>query len=115
MSEAMLARCRIQSAKEERVRAWFAELREREDEVVETLQHEGVYTETGFVASFDDEPYLFVYMEAEDLDAADEAGDEEAYDIDEEHHAVFAECLSGEWEELDTIGHFTNPALRAAE
>jgi hypothetical protein len=51
-------------------------------------------------------------MEAEDLDAADEAGDEEAYEIDEQHHEVLRETLVGEWEGLETIGHFTNSELR---
>lgn len=48
-------------------------------------------------------------MEAEDLDAADEAGNEEAYEIDREHHEVLAACLVGEWEQLEVLGHLTNP------
>jgi len=51
-------------------------------------------------------------MEAEDLDAADEAGDAEEYEIDEEHHEVLRETLAGGWEELEKVGHFTNPSLR---
>lgn len=112
MPEVMLARARIEPGKEDRLRAWFGELRARELEVVETLEHEGVYTETAFVRSFDEPSYLSVYMEADDLQAADEAGDEEAYEIDEEHHEVLEACLSGEWEQLETIGHFTNPSKR---
>ena len=71
-----------------------------------------MYTETAFLQSLDDTTYLYLYMEVQDLDQADEAGDEEVYEIDEEHHAVLRETLSGDWEELDIIGHFTNPSLR---
>ncbi|WP_227355662.1 DUF6176 family protein [Haladaptatus salinisoli] len=41
----------MESGRESRLRDWFDELRERESEVVETLRHEGVYTETAFVRS----------------------------------------------------------------
>jgi hypothetical protein len=112
MPEVTLARARIEPGKADRLREWFAELEAREDEVVETLQHEGVYTETGFVREGDDAAYLYVYMEADDLEAADEAGDEEAYEIDEQHHEVLRETLVGDWVELETIGHLTNPELR---
>ncbi len=107
--EAMLARTRIEPGKADRLRAWYAELRDREPEVVETLQHEGVYTETAFIQSIDGTEYLYGYMAAADLEAADEAGDEEAYDIDEEHHAVLDECLVGDWQQLELLGHFTTP------
>lgn len=91
MPDASLARCRIEQGRVNQLREWYAELERRTDEVVETLQHEGVY------------------MEAEDLDAADEAGNEEAYEIDREHHEVLAACLVGEWEQLEVLGHLTNP------
>lgn len=107
-----LARAPVEPGKVDRLRAWFEELDDRETEVVETLQHEGVYTEAAFLQSFDQGTYLYLYMEADDLDAADEAGDAEEYRIDVEHHAVLRETLAGEWEELETIGHFTNPELR---
>ena len=110
MSEVMIARARVEPRKEDRLREWFDELRERESEVVETLQHEGVYTETAFIQSIDDATYLFLYMEAADLQKAHEAGAAEEYEIDEEHHAVLEESLAGDWEELELVGHFTNPA-----
>lgn len=112
MAEVTLARARVEPGKADRLRDWYAELGERNSEVVETLDHEGVYTETAFLRSDDDATYLYVYMEARNLEAADEAGDEEAYEIDEQHHAVLRDALAGDWEELETIGHFTNPHLR---
>lgn len=112
MSEAKLARAPIESRKEAQLRAWFDELRERESEVVETLRHEGVHTETAFIQSFGGTTYLYVYMEAENLRVADEAGDEEKYQVDEEHHDVLRDVRAGDWEELETLGHFVNPSLR---
>lgn len=108
----MLGRARIGPGKEARLRDWFDELGEREGEVVETLRHEGVYTESAFVLSTDHGSYLYVYMEADDLRRAVEAGEEESYEIDERHHDVLDECLATGWERLDAIGHFTNPDLR---
>ncbi|ELZ04016.1 DUF6176 family protein [Natrialba asiatica] len=112
MTEVTLARARIEDGKTDRLRSWFTELHEREPEVRETLQHEGVYTETAFILSSDDTAYLYVYMEAEDLEKADEAGDKEKHVIDEEHHEMLRDTLTGDWETLETIGHFTNPSLR---
>ncbi len=37
-----LARASIEPGKADRLREWYAELHDREDEVVEMLQHEGV-------------------------------------------------------------------------
>lgn len=109
MTETVIARARIKSGKADRLRAWYNELHERESEVIETLQHEGVYTETAFIQSIDGTEYLYVYMEASDLNKAQEAGGEEVYKIDEEHHAVLDETLTGDWQELELIGHYTNP------
>ena len=112
MPEVMLARARIEPGATDRVREWYRELQSREDEVVETLRHEGVYTEAAFVESDGEGSYLYVFMEAEDLDGATEAGDEEAFDIDEEHHEVLRETLVGGWERFEPIAHFVDPNLR---
>lgn len=109
MPEVMLARAPVERGKVDRLREWYGELEVRIDEVVATLQHEDVYTESAFVDDSGDPAYLYVYMEAVDLEAADEAGDEEAYDVDAEHHEVLAECLAGDWEPLEPIGHYPNP------
>jgi hypothetical protein len=109
MTETMLARARIKPGKTDRLRAWYDELDGRESEVIETLRHEGVYTETAFIQSIDGTEYLYGYMEASDLKRAQEAGEKEAYEIDEKHHAVLDETLTDDWQELEPIGHFTNP------
>lgn len=112
MSEVTVVRARIASGKESQLHAWFEEMHDREAEVVETLQHEGVYTETAFIRSLDEASFLYIYMEAEDLDVANAAGDKEEYEINREHHEVLRETLTGGWERLETIGHFINPSLR---
>lgn len=109
MTEAKLTRARIKPGKVDRLRAWYEELQDRELEVIETLQHEGTYTETAFIQSVNGTNYLYIYMEAVDFQKADEAGDEEIFEIDKEHHAVLKETL-GEGQELEPIAHFTNPA-----
>lgn len=112
MTEVSLARIPVEPGKEDRLREWYAELERRETEVVEALNYEGVSTETAFLDTNGDTSNLYVYMEADDVDAADEAGDEETFDIHEEHHAVLSETLDGEWEDVETIGHYVNPGLR---
>jgi len=112
VADVSLARAPVDPGCADRLREWFAELHDREDEVVATLRHERVYTESAFLHATDDGTYLYVFMEAVDLDAADAAGDEEAHDVDAEHHAVLRETLAGPFERLETIGHFTNPDLR---
>ncbi|WP_132057932.1 DUF6176 family protein [Halorussus amylolyticus] len=109
MTEATLVRARIKPGKTERLRTWFTELSDREDEVLETLHHEGMYTETAFIETTDDSDYFYMFMEAADMEVADEAGDEEAYEIDEQHHEVLAETLTDDDRKFESIGHFTNP------
>ena len=109
MTDVRLLRCPVEPGEAERLRAWYAELQDREDEVVETLRQEGVLTETAFLRESEETTYLYVYMESVDFEAADAAGDEEAFEIDAEHHAVLRDCLTGEWEPLETVGHYTNP------
>jgi hypothetical protein len=111
-TDVKLARARVVDGKADRLREWYAELERREAEVRETLAHEGVLTESAFLDERDGDTYLYVLMEADDLAAAQAAGDEEAFEIDEQHHAVLAECLTGGWQDLEPIAHLTNPALR---
>jgi len=111
MKEVNLARCEIKSGKEDKIRDWYAELHDRIDEVEETLVYEGVYTESAFIQRKGETKYLYVLMEI-NTEISKEATDDEKYKIDEEHHNILDECLIGEWEYLDNIGHYTNPELR---
>ena len=109
MTDTVLTRAPVAQDEVDRLREWYAELETRDAEVVETLRAEGMLTETAFLDTSGPTPYLYVYMEAEDVDAALAAAADSAFDIDEQHHAVLAETLAGDWEHLDRIGHFTNP------
>jgi hypothetical protein len=79
-----LARARVGDGKADRLREWYAELERREAEVRETLAHEGVLTESAFLDERDGATYLYVLVEADGLAAAQAAGDEEAFDIDDQ-------------------------------
>jgi hypothetical protein len=48
-------------------------------------------------------------METANRDAALAAGDEEAFDINEEHHEVLEETLTDESREMEPVGHFVDP------
>jgi L-rhamnose mutarotase len=111
MTELNLARCEIEDGKTDKLREWYAELHRRIDEVEETLVYEGVYTETAFIDSTESTDFLYVFMEI-NTEISEQAEDDEKYKIDAEHHNVLEECLIGEWEYLDNIGHYTNPELR---
>lgn len=109
MPEAKLARAPIEPGEESRVREWYAQLQAREEEVIETMDYDGVLTESAFLGSDGETTYLYVYMESPDLAAAQASGDEEAFEVHEQHHAVLAETLAGGWEDLDPIAHFADP------
>jgi hypothetical protein len=109
VTDAVLTRAPVEQGDAERLREWYAELETREPAVVETLRAEGMLTETAFLDTAGPTSYLYVYMEAENVDAALAAAADSEFDVDEQHHAVLAETLAGDWEHLDRIGHFTNP------
>lgn len=111
MAEAILLNRELDPDKVGRLRAWFEELADREDEVRATLENEGTYTESAFLRSTDDGADLFYYMEAEDVEAAWEAFEASDHAIDEKHEAVMGEVLADEADtaEFELVYHVTNP------
>ncbi|EGQ43253.1 MAG: hypothetical protein J07AB43_12430 [Candidatus Nanosalina sp. J07AB43] len=109
MTDVKLSYCEVKPGKAEKLRSWYRELQQRSDEVEESLKHEKMFTETAFIQEYRDDKFLFVYMESEDINEAEEAGNEEKFDIDEEHHEVLNNCLTGDWSTLEAIGHMTSP------
>ena len=109
MTDVKLSYCKVESGKAEKLRSWYRELEQRSEEVKKSLRHEKMFTETAFIQEYGKDMFLFVYMESEDINKAEKAGDEEKFDIDEEHHDVLDNCLEGSWSTLETIGHLTNP------
>jgi hypothetical protein len=110
MTEVQLVRQRIRPGKSDRLRAWFAELERREEEVIATLESERAWTETVFIDATGTGDSLYYYLEAEDLDTVFDAFEHSDYDIDEQHREVLSECLVEDaTEELEPLFHVYNP------
>jgi predicted thioredoxin/glutaredoxin len=111
MVEPTLLRQRVDPDRVEELREWTREVRTRPDEHVETLRHEGVYTETAFLERIDGELYLTYYMETERVEAVYEAFEHSEFDIDAEHEEVMREVLeSGEnVADAEVLYHQVNP------
>jgi len=109
--EAQLVRYRLEPGGEERLQEWAEEVESRRDEAVETLQAEGMLTETAFLESRPDGHYVSFYMEAEDLAAAHEEFEEADHDIDEAFVQVLAEITADDQPdtEIESLYHLTNP------
>lgn len=110
MTEVQLVRQRIRPGKTDQLRAWFAELERREEEVIRTLESERAWTETVFIDATETGDSLYYYLEAEDLDTVFDAFEHSEYDIDEQHRRVLEECLvDGASEDLEPLFHVYNP------
>lgn len=109
MSEVKLSCCKVETGKADKLRSWYQELEKRAEEVEKSLENEDMFTETAFIQENGQDTYLFVYMESDDMEKAEKAGDKEKFDIDQDHHEVLEECLTGDWSTLETIGHMVNP------
>jgi butyrate kinase len=86
------------------------EVQRREDEAVETLRDEGVYTESAFLEHTDRGTFLVSYMEAEDMRQVQQSFEQSDHPIDDEHKAVMREVLVdgrdvGEYEQLYHLTH----------
>ena len=79
MTDVVLTKQRIEPGKTERLRAWSDEIRDREDEALETLENGGMHLEAAFVEHDDDGDY--------------EAFDASEHEIDREHAEVLDEVL----------------------
>lgn len=62
MVDFVLTKQRIEPGKTERLREWTDEIRDREDEAVETLRNEGMYTEAAFLERTDEGEFLVYFM-----------------------------------------------------
>ncbi|SIR81049.1 hypothetical protein SAMN05421858_3868 [Haladaptatus litoreus] len=111
MSEVVLVRQQLRPRKTEKLREWCAELEAREDEVMETLDNERVFTEARFLRSSEDGDFLFTFMEADDIEATKEAVEASEFDIDDDHAEVMDDVLvSGSTELLTPLDYFSNSA-----
>ena len=111
MVETTIIRQEIKPDKVSELKEWMEEADNRKSEIVETLRHEGVRTESTFLEESSDGTFLVTYMEAEDLRAVQEAFEESTFEIDIEYKQIVRECLVdgqpvGTFEPLY---HATNP------
>lgn len=73
---------RIKEGHIDDVRKWFEILKERKDEVFETLYNEGVLVESAFIDKQGIDYFLIYYLKANDIDTAYKVFNDSTSDID---------------------------------
>jgi Family of unknown function (DUF6176) len=85
----------IKPGKTERLREWYDELQERREEAFQTLENEGVRQEVAYILPTEHGDLLAVFLEVDDMNAANEAFYSSPFEIDRQHAAVMDECTVG--------------------
>ena len=85
----------IAPGKTQRLRDWYAELEARRDEAFQTLDNEGVRQEVAYILDTEHGDLLAVFIEVDDMDAANEAFFSSPFEIDRQHAQVMDECTIG--------------------
>jgi len=93
--ETICIRIKIKQGALDDVRTWFQTLRERPNEVLQSLENEGVIIESVFLDSHGKDNYLIYYMKAENLSHARGIASKSILPIDEYHR----KCLKSLCEE----------------
>jgi hypothetical protein len=79
----------------ERLKSWYAELEERRDETLQTLENEGIRQEVAFILNTEHGDLLCVFLNVDDMDKADAAFYSSPFPIDHEHRRVMDETTVG--------------------
>lgn len=85
---------KVRPEKLDRLRAWMAELAQRDEEVRETFRQETVRHELAYLIEGPEGPIVVYIIEAEDLEQAARAAAQRPLPIDLEHRRAMAEVLS---------------------
>jgi hypothetical protein len=85
----------IKPGKTQKLRDWYAELDRRRDEAIQTLDNEGIRQEIAFILPQPDRDLLAVFIQVDDMEAADAAFFSSSHKIDSEHKQVMDECTEG--------------------
>jgi len=93
MTETTIIRQEVRPDKVAELKEWMKEANSRQSEIIETLQNEGVKTESTFLEESSDGTFLVTYMEAEDLHEVQEAFEDSTHEIDVEYKQLVQECL----------------------
>lgn len=113
MTDVVLVKQKIEDGKTPQLKEWMAEIRERDEEALETLKNEGMHSEAAFLEHTDDGDFLIYYMKADDWEQAVESFEQSSHEIDEEHKHVMDEVLeSGEnIGDYELLYQLNNPEL----
>jgi hypothetical protein len=84
---------RLKPDKIDRLRDWMAELHRRRDEVLETFAQETVRHEAAWLMETVEGTILVYAIEADDLEQAQRAVEQNPFPIDLEHQAVMDEVI----------------------
>ena len=82
----------IVPGKTQRLRDWYEELQDRRDETLQTLENEGVRQEVAYILDTEHGDLLAVFIEVDDMDAANDAFYSSPFEIDRQHAAVMDDC-----------------------
>lgn len=93
MAEVAPTEQKIEPGTTGRLVKWTEAIGDREDEVIGTLENEGMHLEAAFVKRTDEAAFLVYSMTAGDVDVVREAFDESDHEIDREHRDVLEEFL----------------------
>jgi L-rhamnose mutarotase len=93
VTETTIIRQEIRPDKVSKLKEWMEKANDRQSEIIETLQHEGVKTESTFLEESSDGTFLVTYLESEDLQEVQEAFEDSNYEIDVEYKELVQECL----------------------
>lgn len=85
MSETRCTRIKLKPGMVPRVREWARELNARMDEVLATLEDEGVNREIVFLEEGPDGDYLIYFMDAEDFEKGHQVSQASTHPIDAYH------------------------------
>lgn len=87
--ETICIRTKLKNGSLDNVRKWFQTLRERPDEVLKSLENEGVIVESAFLDKQGNDYYLIYYMKAENLAYARDIALKSTLAIDKYHKECF--------------------------
>jgi L-rhamnose mutarotase len=91
MSQVKLVKFKIKKGGKKNWLNWVEKLKKRKEEVIKTLENEGIISESCFIS--EDGEFVFYFMEAEDFKKVNEAFSKSTKPIDAEHKKSLDDSL----------------------
>jgi hypothetical protein len=85
----------IKPGKADVLREWYRELASRPEDVLPSLENEGIKQEAAFILDTEHGELLAVFIEVEDMDKANEAFYSSPFELDHKHREVMDEATVG--------------------